>query len=55
MKRIVAAGTSISLIGQFVELPLSTAGAKSMSIFTAFSRQVLAGGSLAQNQLVVSF
>ena len=37
MERIVTSGTSISLIGQFVELPLSAAGAKSMSIFTAFS------------------
>lgn len=47
MERIVAAGTSVSLIGQFVELSLSAARAKSMSVFTAFFRQVIAGGSLA--------
>mgnify|MGYP007127715533 CR=1 FL=1 len=47
MERIAAARTSIALIGQFVEIQLSTAGAKSMSIITAFSRQVIASRSLA--------
>jgi len=36
MKRILTAGTSISIIGQLVKLSLLTAGAKSMSIFPAF-------------------
>ena len=47
VKRIPAAGTSISIIGQLVELSLSAAGAKSMSIFPAFFRQIFASAILA--------
>ncbi len=54
VKRISTARTSISIIGQLVELSLLAAGAKSMSIFPAFFRQVFASVFLARNQPVVS-
>jgi hypothetical protein len=46
MKRILATGTTISLIGQFVKLSAVATGAKPLMVFEAFYQQILSGFAL---------
>jgi hypothetical protein len=47
MKRILATGTTVPLIGQFVKFSAVATRAKPLMVFKAFSQQVFSGFTLA--------
>jgi hypothetical protein len=54
MEGIITVRTTVSSLFQFVKLSLSTAWAKSLMVFEAFSQQIFSAPVFAVDQLVVS-
>lgn len=54
MKRILATGTTLPLIGQFVKFSAVAKRAKPLMVFKAFSQQVFSGFTLAADYVIIT-